>query len=164
MSMEVCSCFETVGGVLDSYANRGVFRGFSQGPVRNGKVAFKMLWHRDRVFELILDVGKHTMRFPLVLPGVSADSLMYREFRAFLKSRHSEDLPEHRRIDTGKARIRCCNRGRNISITLTVEDGDYEYGTRKLIHIVHEIFMVFLSDGRYYEYLVEKFDLDPDSV
>ncbi len=33
---------------------------------------------------------------------------------------------------------------------------------RQLIHLVHEIFMTFLLDGRYYEYMVETFDLDPD--
>ena len=34
--------------------------------------------------------------------------------------------------------------------------------TRKIIQIVHEIFMVFLVDGPYYEYMVEQLGLDPD--
>jgi hypothetical protein len=87
---------------------------------------------------------------------------MYRGFRQFLTSRHSEEMPEHRRIDIGKARIRCRNQDGNVSLTLTVEDSEYEYGTRKLIHVMHEIFLVFLSDGRYSEYMVENFDVDPD--
>ncbi len=33
---------------------------------------------------------------------------------------------------------------------------------RKLIHPVHEGYMDFLNDGRYYEYMAETFDLDPD--
>jgi hypothetical protein len=33
---------------------------------------------------------------------------------------------------------------------------------RKLIRLVYEIFLTFLLDGRYYEYLVENFNLDPD--
>ena len=36
------------------------------------------------------------------------------------------------------------------------------YGTRKLIHLVHEIFLEFLAEGKYFEYQIEAFDLDPD--
>ena len=101
------------------------------------------------------------MRFPLVLPDVPAGSRMYRDLKEFIKSRHSAELPDHRRIDTGKANVGCYVRSGNVSITLTVRSGDYEYGARKLINLVHEIFLVFLADG-YYEYMVEAFDLDPD--
>jgi len=153
---------EKVATILESYADRGVFRGFSHGPVRNGKAAFKILWHRDRLFDLILDVHKNTMRFPLVLPDVPADSSMYRKFKEFLMSRHSKAMPEHRRIDTRKVRLLCRNQGSNVSLTLKIEDRDYEYGTRKLIHFMHEIFLVFLADGCYSEYMVETFNVDPD--
>lgn len=123
-----------------------------------------MLWHRDRLFELVLDVPRKTMRFPVVLPEIPADSSMYREFREFVASRYSEALPEHRRIDANKAVVRCGNRGGNVSLTLTALDGDFDYGVRKLIHLVHEIYMDFLFDGRYYEYMVETFNLDPDKM
>ncbi len=153
---------ETVGRTLEEYAARGVFRGFSRGPVNNGKAAFKIMWHRDRLFEFVFDSNKNTMRFPLVLPNVPPDSSMYKEFKAFLRSRQAEELPEHRRIDKAKAEIRPYNRGGNISLTLKLKDGDVEYGARKFTHLVHEIFMVFLYDGRYYDYMLETFDLDPD--
>ena len=150
--------------ILEEYANRGVFRGFSGGQLRGAKAIFTMLWHRDRSFELILDVRRNTMRFPVVLPEVPRGSSMYQEFKEFIESRHSEKLPEHRRIDRRKARVRSSNRGGDVSLTLTVEDRDYEYGARKFIHLVHEVYMVFLSDGRYYEYMVDKFDVDPDRI
>lgn len=89
---------------------------------------------------------------------------MYREFKEFVASRHSETLPEHRRVDPAKARVKCGNRGSNISLTLTVEDGDFEYGVRKLIHVVHETYLDFLPDGRYYDYMLEIFNLDPDRM
>lgn len=40
--------------------------------------------------------------------------------------------------------------------------GDWDYVTRKLIHLVHEIFLGFLVDGGYYEYMVAHLGLDPD--
>ncbi len=155
---------ETVAGVLENYAQRGIFRGFSQGPVSGGKTVFKMTWHRDRQFELILDVPKKTMRFPLVLPDVPAGSDMYRDFKAFVASRFSEELPEHRRIDIRKVDIKPASRSGSVSLSLVVIDGDFEYAARRLIHLVHEIFLVFLYDGKYYDYMVEAFDLDPDRM
>ena len=49
-----------------------------------------------------------------------------------------------------------------VSITLTVKDGDFDYATRKIIQIVHEIFLIFLVDGPYFEYMVKHLGLDED--
>lgn len=163
-SNSTSSAVETVADTLQEYARRGVFRGFSRGDTRNGKTTFKMMWHHDRLFELVFDASKGTLRIPLVLPQVEAKSAMHREFKSFLKAFRSEELPDHRRVDNEKVEIKSFNRGGNISLTGTVKDGDYAYGARKLIHVVHEIFLVFLYDGRNYEYMIEIFDLDPDRV
>ena len=121
-----------------------------------------MVWHYDRPFELSFYASARTLKFPAVLPGVPARSPMYRELRVFLKSRQSDDLPDHRRVNPAKARIASANRRGAVSLTLTVKDGDFEYATRKMIQIVHEIFMIFLVDGPYYEYMVDQLGLDPD--
>ena len=131
--------------------------------MRSGIATFKILWHRDRFFELILDTHKKTLRFPVVLPEVPAGSSMYREFKEFVKSRHSESLPDHRRIDLKKAAVRPSNRSGNVALTLTVKNGDYEYATRKLIHLIHEVYLVFLQEG-HYDYMIEVFNLDPDHL
>jgi hypothetical protein len=101
------------------------------------------------------------LRFPLVLPEVPPP--MYRQLKEFLDSRKSPNLPDHRRIDPKKATIRPSKRSGNVALTLTVKNGDYEYATRKLIHLVHEIFLVFLHEA-HYEYMVKVFDLDPDHL
>ena len=158
------SAIEVVAETLEGYANRGVFRGFSRGESKKGKVRFKMLWHRDRVFELHFDVKRSQLRFKRMLPNVPSDSPMYAEFKKFVKARQSEGLPEHRRIDKGKAEIKPYNRGEFVSLSLVVKDGDYEYGARKIVHLVNEVFLDFLYGGMYYDYMVENFDLDPDQV
>lgn len=154
---------EAVAETLENYARRGVFRSFSRGPTKNGRTAFRMVWHRDRVFDFIFDANRGTMRFPLVLPDVPADSKLYSDLKAFIKSRQSGDLPDHRRIDERRAHVGAYIRRGDVSLTLTVRNGDYQYGAQKLINLVHEIFLVFLADG-YYEYMVEAFDLDPDRM
>ncbi|MDX2043270.1 MAG: hypothetical protein SF097_18780 [Acidobacteriota bacterium] len=152
---------EAVASILEGYAQRGVFRGFSPAEkARQGKAVFRLLWHRDRIFEFVFDPSRNSMSFPSVLPNVSAE--MHRDLKAFIKARHSAEFPEHRRVDSGKAQITTSSKGGNFAITLRVIESDDEYGTRKLIHLVHEIFLTFLLDGRYYDYMVEHFDLDPD--
>jgi len=54
------------------------------------------------------------------------------------------------------------NRGGTVALTVKALDGDVEYATRGLINLVHEIYLVFLMDGRNYDYMIETFDLDPD--
>lgn len=151
-----------VTAILEGYAAKGVFRGFSALPAERGKAAYRMIWHYERPFQLALDVPGKTLRFADLLPGVPANSPMYKELKAFLKERQSTDVPEHRRVNPAKARIRVTNRGGSVSLAFSVTGGDFEYAARKIIHIVHEIFLVFLIDGNYYEYLVEQLGLDPD--
>ena len=148
--------------ILEGYAAKAVFRGFSVGRVEKDAATYRMVWHHDRPFELRLDARNKTLRFADALPGVPSDSPMYLELKAFLKARQAEDLPEHRRVDPAKATIRASNRGGKVSIAVTVKNGDFEYATRKIVHLVHEIFLIFLVDGPYYEYRVERLGLDPD--
>jgi hypothetical protein len=152
-----------VAGILENYANRGTFKGFSRGPDHAGTARFKILWHRDRFFDLILDTKKKTLRFPLVLPEVPAGSAMYREFKQFVESRHSATLPDHRRIDPKKAVIKPSNRSGTVALTATAKNSDYDYATRKLIHLVHEVYLVFLQEA-HYDYLTEVLNLDPDHL
>jgi hypothetical protein len=151
-----------VTAILEGYAEKAVFRGFSAHAQANGKATYRMVWHQDRPFELLVDVPGKTLRFPAVLPGVPARSAMYRELRAFLKVRQSNEMPEHRRVNPAKARLTPSNQRGAVSLTLSVKDGDFDYATRKMIHMVHEIFMIFLVDGPYFEYMVEQLGLDPD--
>ncbi|MBL8207910.1 MAG: hypothetical protein JNM09_26995 [Blastocatellia bacterium] len=150
-----------VAETLERYAQRGVFRGFSQD-IRPTKAVFRLLWHRERVFQFSFEAQKNTMRFPLVLPNVDAE--MFRDLKEFINIRCTPELLDHRRIDPRKVQIQPSRRNGHVALTMQVLDGDDEYATRKLIHLVHEIFLTFLLDGRYYDYLVENFDLDPDRM
>ena len=137
-----------------------MFRGFSRGVSRNGKASFQMIWHRDRPFDLTVDTRRGSIRCPLVLPQIPAASAMYREFKTFLKSCQDPDRPDHRRIDGSKVRVTCANRSGDVSLTMTLCDADYEYGIRKFIHLIQEIYLVFLTE--HFDYQVEAFNLDPD--
>ena len=158
---------EMVAAALKEFAERGVFRGFSADPRRRAtgtKAKFKMLWHRDRNFELIADSKEGTLQFPMVLPAVPVRSAMYKDFKDWAAARQDSALPGHRRIDAKKCMLACTNKKGDAGVILTCLDGDWEYATRKLITLVHETYLVFLNDGRYYEYMLDVFDLDPDHM
>jgi len=147
---------------MEDYARRGVFRGFHALPARNGVAAFRMLWHRDRVFDLIVDTKKKTLRIPVLLPAVPARSPLYKDFKAFVAGHHAASLPDHRRIEKTKARVRCAHRSSSVSLTITVRDGDYAYALQRLIHLVHETFLLFLTSGPYRDYMVEQLGADAE--
>lgn len=163
-SMSTATAAETVTATLQWYANRGIFRGFSPAGSTKSQTTYRMVWHRDHRFEFVADIAKKTLRIPVVLPEVPSDSDMYAAFKEYVKRRKDQSLPVHRKIDETKVEVKVFNRSSNISLTAKVLDGDFEYATKKLVHLVHEIYMDFLMDGRNYEYLVEKFNLDPDAL
>jgi hypothetical protein len=158
---EMRARLDSVAAALENYAERGVFRGFSQD-IRPTKAVFRLLWHRDRMFELTFEPLKNTLRCTQVLPNVDAE--MYRDLQDFINLRLTPELPDHRRIDLHKVQIQPSRRSGNVALTMQILDGDDEYAVRKFIHLVHEIFLTFLLDGKYYDYLVENFDLDPDRM
>jgi len=119
-----------------------------------------MIWHRGRTFDLVVDTTKKAIRIPVVLPCVPDD--IYRDFKAFVESHHAPSLPDHRRIEKGKALVRCANRGGGASLSVSVKDGDYEYALQRVIHLIHETYLMFLANGIYRDYMIEQLGADVD--
>jgi len=150
--------------ILRGYVDRGVFGSLGAPVPRGAQTAFRIVWHHGRSFRLIVDRTARTVSFPAVLPAISARSPMLGELRRFTRQFTSAGLPPHRRVDPAKGRLRLASRPAGVSLSLTVIRGEWEYCTRRLVHIAHEIYMVFLPDGPYQDYRVEKLGLDPDAV
>lgn len=154
-----------VGDILRDYALRGVFRGFSAASGRRvtaARAEYQTRWHRDQVFCWQFDGARASLRVPCVLPQVPVGSAMYRDFKCWLRERQSPSLPEHRRYDANRLRLKTYNRRGEIALTAHILDGDTEHAVRKLVDLVNEIYLSFLSSGLYYEWLLDTFDLDPD--
>src|SRR5262245_56995835 len=106
---------------LQAYADRGVFRGFSE--TKNGR--FQFVWTMRHQMELIVDTATHTLKFARLLPGVPAKSKLYAELKEFIEGRHDRHLPEHRRIDRRRAEVSCTSRGGYVSVSLKVKNNQY---------------------------------------
>lgn len=142
---------------LQTYADRGVFRGFDEVKTRNGKQTFRFLWLGTRPVDFDFDSEKCVLRFNRLLPNVPANSVLYSDLSRFLKSRSDPSIPKHRRVEARHATLSCNNRAGNVSIALSVKNNQYEYGLNKLVNVVHEVF-VQLNDV-HADYLCENFDV-----
>ena len=121
-----------------------------------------MQWHKDRMYDLVFDPDRQSLRYVVVLPKVTPE--MYADFKRFVASRQSPERVEHRRIDRKKVRISTSCKNGDLSLLFVSKDGDLEYAIEKLIHLVHEAFQSFLKDGLYYEYMIKTFEIDRDQI
>ena len=152
-----------VGDILEGYASRGIFKGFSRQGDGRQHAQFKVLWHHQQRFLLAWDDARQSLRIACVVPAVPAKSAMYRDLKTWLKGRQQDCLPDHRRCNVDKVALRTYNKQGDVALTLRILDGDIDYGVRKLVSLVNEIYLDFLSSGLYYDWLLETFELDPDN-
>jgi len=144
-----------VRDILQAYADRGVFRGFSEIKSRQGLPTFRFVWLIQHRMELTVDIPRHELRFKQLLPGVAARSPLYAELKDLLRDLRGGNFPEHRRIDPRRAEVSCSSQRGFVSISLTVKDNEYAYGVNRIVNLVHELF-VHLRDA-WPDYLVEHF-------
>jgi hypothetical protein len=141
---------------LTTYAQRGVFRSFSQTRADGSQAEFRFYWLWDLLFHLSFDGKRKALSFKNLLPGVPARSELNTQLKAFIKSRCSSDQPEHRRLDPKRISVRCSGVRGNLSVTFLVVEDDYEYGVKKALNLVNEIFVGFLN-VYFPEYMAEHF-------
>jgi len=147
---------------LEHYATLGTFRSFAEAAPRGRAVVFRFTWFRDLAFTVTFVADSRRLVFHDLLPGVPSRSAMDKDLREFLQGQHSRELPEHRRIDRRKLAVQMLNRGGAVSLVCTLKGDHAAYGVRKAVNIVHEIFTIFLSDGRYAQYQVDHLRLNPE--
>jgi hypothetical protein len=154
---------DRVTSILEGYAGRGVFAGFRLNKRQARKADFTVQWHFRRVFSIQFDEAKASLTLVGLLPQVSAAPTLRRELAAYLRRCAAPERQPHRRIDPEKARVSCYVRSDSLSLRVDVQDGDYEYATRRLVHLVNEIFLDFLRDALYVEYMVEHLGMNPET-
>ncbi len=142
---------------LQEYADRGVFRAYTERPARAGRYYFRFLWLARDPFILNYEPVSGSLTFTNVLPHVPARSALYADLKRFIESRTSSRLPAHRRIDPRCARPGCSSRRGTMLIHVVAKPRHHAYGVTKSINLVHEL---FLHLHTYFpEYLWEHYDV-----
>jgi hypothetical protein len=151
----------TVKQILKSYAERGVFRSFSQTAAADGIAEYRFFWLYNLPFRVIFDRRRSALSFRKLLPGVPEGSQLETELKDFVRSLANEDRVEHRRVDPQRLAIAYVNKNDCVALTFLIAEEDYEYGVPKAINVVNEVFLSFMN-VRFPEYMIEKFKLPED--
>jgi hypothetical protein len=147
---------------LQHYALRGSFRAFSEVGEPSAKAEFRFTWFRDVAFRVVFDAQRRTLTFVNLLPGIPARSEMDRALRAFVSMYTSTEVPLHRRVELRRVGVSVVNRGGAISLVFRFKTRDMTYAVRKAVHLVNDILQDYLNDGRYVQYNVDHFNLNPE--
>jgi hypothetical protein len=154
----VISAASQVDAVLQGYAERGVFQDYRALKGKSEQSHFDFEWLYRQPFSITVDAKRRRLTMTDLLPAVDRESMMYRELKEFFQGRTDAGVPEHRRVDPQLATVAPRIRDGVVSLELTLLDGDYEYGTRKLVNLAHETFL-FLSEY-WADYMWENFELN----
>lgn len=138
------------------YARRGVFRGFDHRETEEG-AEFRFYWLGPRPFHVRFTRERDTLTVDRLLPAIREDSPVLTDLEQLLRERAEGDLPPHRMVDPGRAEVELVRQqDDHLGLVLRVVDGHHEYGVRKLLNLVNEIW-VRLQDA-HQRYLWEAFD------
>lgn len=148
--------------ILAGYAERGIFRAYGDREADGGRSQFSFKWHTEVPLHVTYDPAHRELAFRDLLPAVGSRSVMSRELKEFVNARTARTLPEHRRIDPRKVTATLKHRAGAASLVVSLKDAHLEYGVRKAVNLVHEVFVHFLRHPMYFDYMVEHFDLNPD--
>lgn len=118
---------------LKAYADRGIFRDFTETKGRNGTIKFGFLLFDENRVTLEFAERDHTLVIRNMLPHVPAN--MYADLQDFLEELFDRDLPPHRRIDRRSADVRFVKKRGHVSLVVKVRSNRYKYGVEKLISL-----------------------------
>ena len=115
------------------------------GAAAEGVTEFRFLWLTPVALRVTFDANRDTLTFQDLLPAMPRDSGLARELKDYIKGCTAEDRPEHRRLNPERLGVAFRNRRGNLSLIFRIQPGDHEYGVRKAVNLVNEIFLSFLA-------------------
>jgi hypothetical protein len=152
-----------LGRLIEKGVRRRVFQNTSAPKVsKSGKTTYELVWHKGRIFQLLLTPSKGLISIPNLLPALDRKSTLYRALVDFIAEFPAEARPEHRRVMADKASLAVSLRGGMAQLSVTSRDGDLEYAFEKMVQAVNEVFLLFVISGEYFEYRVKHLGAHPD--
>ena len=143
---------------LQSYADRGVFRGFRATPAARGRIEYRFLWLTRAPMTAVFDAPRRRLLFPSLFPGITRDAAA--DLQAIVKSRLRKDQPLHKRLDARRARLAAAVRNGDLSVSVEIRGANHGYAVRAALNVINELF-VALHEA-HPEYLVERFGISTE--
>jgi len=136
---------DSVDRVLAAYAERGMFRSYSRTPDQGDVLRYCFTWIVPEPFHVLFCPATGELTFENLLPGIPRGSDLELQLKAFIRGFADPERPEHRRVDPTRLGVRWLRRRGKVSLTFRITGGDYDYGVRKAVNVVNEIFLGFLT-------------------
>ena len=150
----------TVRRCLQDYADRGVFRGYSERPEQAGRIRFRFAWLARHPYDLRYDGRRGSFTFLNALPNIAGRSPIARALRAFVGERSDDSLPPHRRIDPHRATASAYVERGAMRLRVVARAGHHAYGANRAVNLMHEVYLYL---HRYFpEYMWENYDAPQD--
>jgi hypothetical protein len=149
---------DPVTEILQSYADRGVFRGFRAAPGRGGCVEYQFLWLTRKPTIAVFDPGSRTLRFPSLLPGL--DRRTAAGLRSLVTSRTDRTQPAHKRLDRRRLRISSSLQRGDFTLRVEIRGANHAYAVSRALNLINELF-VTLHESRP-DYLVAQFNISAE--
>jgi hypothetical protein len=147
---------------LETYAQRGVFRSYSQNGSREHEMVFRFYWLWNLPFHVIYHNKRKALEFHKLFPNVIPGSDVEKELKTFIKEASSADRPEHRRLDPRRVTARYRNRRNTGSLEFQIAGNHYECAVKQALNLVSEIFVGFLN-VRHPEYMMKNFRMPEET-
>jgi hypothetical protein len=145
---------------LQSYADRGVFRGLSERAGWRGRTVFRFSWLARRPYDLQYEPESGTFVFLNALPNVAARTPLARSLRAFVEGRSDASLPTHRRIDPDRAEVSAFVRQGDMRLRVVAGPEHHAYAANRVVNLMHEVFLYLQS--YHPDYLWANYDAPQD--
>jgi hypothetical protein len=118
---------------LQAFADRHIFRNFTEEPRKSGTIRFRFLYLTDRPMTVEFTERAHTLVIRDMLPRVPPG--LYADLQAYLEKLSDPHLPPYRRIDKRSAGARLVRKRGHISLVFEVKRNRYAYGVQKLVNL-----------------------------
>jgi hypothetical protein len=145
---------------LRSYADRGVFRGFSASPSMRGRVDYQFQWLTRRPMRATMDMRRGVLSFPSLFPDAAKSPGLVAELKSLVAGRSTRSVPAHKRIDARRARMAATLRDGALSLSVQIRGRNQEYAVRHALNSINELFIALHQ--AYPEYLVEQFGMSAE--
>lgn len=151
---------KVVDDTLQSYAARGVFRGFSVTDQPRGARRYQFLWLTRRPMTVRFAPRHRMLTFDALFPAARSVPGVAQALKREIGARTSARLVPHKRIDARRARLTSPIRAGEVSLRVDIRGRNGEYAVRAALNLVNELFL--LLHECYPEYLVAQFGVSPE--
>jgi len=145
---------------LQSYADRGVFRGLRVESGSGGRRNYFFTWLTRTPMRLRYEPSRRELRFVDLLPRVSSYAGLAGDLRRLVLEHQSNAVPEHRRIDGRRVKLATTVHAGRFSVTLRLRGAQEAYAVQRGVNLVNQLFL--LLQANYPEYLIQCFGFSPE--